>query len=232
MFYTNVCSPVKRFFGSVALPLKVVHVDDVRPGRPNGVAWLPLRAELGIQAFGVSAYRADAGELVVPLHSERPGGGAGVHEELYVVVSGRATFTVDDEIVDAPAGTCVFVVPSERREACAEESGTTVLAVGAPVGEAYRVAPWEYGSRAGRAAELQDVDELESVAEEGVAAYGEHVTMLVARACVAAQRGRREEALGFLHRATQDEDFGDWAQERAAQEPLLEPIRNDPSFPR
>jgi hypothetical protein len=211
--------------------VKVIHLDQVAPGRPEGVDWLPLRAELGISAFGVGAYRANAGEPVVPRHSEAAGGGAGVHEELYFVVSGRATFTVDEETFDAPVGTCVFAVPGERREARAEEAGTTVLAIGAPAGEAFRVAPWEYGARAGRAAELGDVDELERVADAGIAAYGEHVTMLYARACVAAQRGRSEEALQYLDRAARDEDFGDWVREQAPREPLLEPIRSDPAFP-
>ncbi|MDQ3893139.1 MAG: hypothetical protein M3292_00515 [Actinomycetota bacterium] len=212
--------------------MKVLHLNDVAPGRPEGVDWLPLRAELGIQAFGVSAYRANAGEPIVPAHSERPGAGGGVHEELYVVVHGRATFTVDGKRFDAPSGTCVFVVPGERREARAEEPGTTVLAIGAPAGEPYRVAPWEYGSRAARAAELHDVDELERVTDEGVAAYGEHVTMLFGRACVAAQRGRRDEALALLQRAAEDEEFGGWVREHAPQEALLEPIRDDPRFPR
>jgi hypothetical protein len=211
--------------------LKVVHLDEIASGRPEGVDWIPLRAELGISAFGVGVYRANAGEEVVPRHAEM-GDGAGVHEELYVVISGRATFTVDDETFDAPIGTCVFAVPGERREARAGEDGTTVLAVGAPSGEAFRVAPWEYGARAARAAELRDVDELERVAEEGIAAYGEHVTMVYAQACVAAQRGRREEALQYLERAAQDEDFGDWVRENAPSEPLLEPIRDDPAFPR
>jgi hypothetical protein len=212
--------------------VKVVHIDEISPGRPEGVDWLPLRAELGISAFGASVYRANADEQVVPRHSEAAGGGAGVHEELYVVMSGRATFTVDDKTFDASAGTCVFAVPGEFREARAEEPGTTVLAVGAPVGEAFRIAPWEYGDRARRAAELGDVDELERVADEGIATYGEHVTMLLAKACVAAQRGRREVALQYANRAAQDEDFGDWAREQAAREPLLEPIRSDPAFPR
>jgi hypothetical protein len=209
--------------------VKVVQIDRIPTGRPEGVDWIPLRAELGISAFGIGVYRSNAGEEVVPRHSEA-GNGAGVHEELYVVISGRATFTVDDETFDGPTGTCVFVVPGERREARAEEAATTVLAIGAPAGEAFRVAPWEYGARAARAAELRDVDELEQVAEEGIAAYGEHVTMLYARACVAAQRGRREEALQFLDRAAQDPDFGDWVRENAPNEPLLEPIRDDPAF--
>jgi hypothetical protein len=69
------------------------------------------------------------------------------------------------------------------------------------------------------------------VADAGIAAYGEHVTMLVARACVAAQRDRPEEALECLRRATEDEDFGEWARERAGREPLLDPIRSNPAFP-
>jgi len=231
MFYTNTCSLVKRALLASA-SVKALHLDDVTPGHPYEAAWLPLRAELGIQAFGISAYRADAGELVVPCHNERPGGGAGVHEELYVVVSGRATFVVDGQTIDARAGTCVLVVPNEVREAHAEERGTIVLAIGGHVGEAYRIAPWEYGSRAARARELRDVDELERVVEEGIAAYGEHVTMLLGQACVAAQRGRPEQALELLNRAAADGDFGEWVRESAREEPLLEPIREDPAFPR
>jgi uncharacterized cupin superfamily protein len=209
-----------------------VRLDDIEPGRPEGVDWIPLRAALGITAFGASAYRAEAGELVVPAHAEAAGGGAGVHEELYVVLSGRATFTVDDETLDAPAGTCVLAFPGERREARAETPSTTVLVVGAPVGEAFRIAPWEYGHRAARAAQLRDVDELERIADEGVAAYGEHVTMVYARACVAVQRGQRDEALELINRAADDEDVGDWVRQHAQDEPLLEPIRDDARFPR
>jgi mannose-6-phosphate isomerase-like protein (cupin superfamily) len=212
--------------------VRVVHLDEIEPGRPEGVDWIPLRAALGIGAFGASAYRADTGQLLVPAHSEAVGGGAGVHEELYVVLNGRATFTIGGESVDAPAGTCLLATPGERREARAEEPRTVVLVVGAPVGEAYRIAPWEYGSRAARAAQLGDVDELERIADEGVAAYGEHVTMVYARACVAAQRGRREEALALVNRAAEDADFGEWIREHAQDEPLLEPIRDDPGFPR
>jgi hypothetical protein len=47
----------------------------------------------------------------------------------------------------------------------------------------------------------------------------------------AAPRGRRE-ALQLLARVTQDKDFGDWVRENAPREPMLEPIRSDPAFPR
>ena len=59
----------------------------------------------GIQAFGINAYTAEkAGDVVVEEHDEKGDGGAGGHEELYVVVSGRARFTLAGESVDAPAG--------------------------------------------------------------------------------------------------------------------------------
>jgi tetratricopeptide (TPR) repeat protein len=66
------------------------------------------------------------------------------HEELYVVVSGHATFTVGGDEIDAPEGTLVFVSdPAARRGAVAREAGTTVLVVGARPGEAFSVSPWE-----------------------------------------------------------------------------------------
>lgn len=211
--------------------MKRLHVGDVEPGPSDaGGRWLPLRAALGLRAFGLSGYLGDRGEMVVPRHDET-GGGAGQHEELYVVLTGRATFTVDDETFDAPQGTLVLVERGERRTAHAEEPGTVVLAAGAPVDEPYRVAPWEYGARAARARALHDVEELERVADEGISRYGEHVTMLLAKASVAAQRGQREEALELLERSAADRDFGEWAVEEASREPLLDPVRDDPRFP-
>jgi len=205
--------------------LRRLHLDELREGpSEEGARWLPVRAELGLRAFGASAYRGGPGETLVPRHDET-GGGAGRHEELYVVVSGLAAFEVEGESFQAPAGTLLLVEPGEKRSARAEEPGTLVLVVGAPVGEAYTIAPWEYGSRASRARALGDIDELEAIVAEGIAAYGEHVTMLVAAACVAAQRGDRDGARALLERAYADPDFGDWAREEAATEPLLAPLR-------
>jgi hypothetical protein len=57
-------------------------------------------------------------------------------------VRGRATFTVDGQATDAPAGTLVHVTAAEKRTAVAEEAGTIVLAIGAPPGEAYQPSGW------------------------------------------------------------------------------------------
>ncbi len=116
---------------------EVTHVDQI-PSRDD---WIPIRDHFGIAAFGVNAWRrGGAGETVIAPHTEL----MARHEELYVVLEGHATFTVDGEDVDAPAGTLVFVAdPASRRGAVAKEPGTTVLVVGAEPGAAFTVSPWE-----------------------------------------------------------------------------------------
>ena len=61
--------------------------------------WRPVRRRFGISAFGSNAYSAEkAGQRVIEEHFERDG-----HEEMYVVLRGRATFTLGDDELDAPA---------------------------------------------------------------------------------------------------------------------------------
>jgi tetratricopeptide (TPR) repeat protein len=105
------------------------------PGTRGGVA---LRRELGINSFGINAfYQGAAGEPVISEHDEL-GPGANRHEELYIVVSGSCTFTVDGETVDAPHGTALFVAdPATKRGAVANEDDTTVVVVGGRPGEAF-----------------------------------------------------------------------------------------------
>ncbi|MDQ3823351.1 MAG: AraC family ligand binding domain-containing protein, partial [Actinomycetota bacterium] len=95
----------------------------------EGLTWRPVRKRFGIGSFGVNAYTADEpGGRVVEEHTE----GRNRHEELYVVVSGRATFAIGGEEVDAPTGTLVFLPdPDVERGAVAAEPATTVLALGA-----------------------------------------------------------------------------------------------------
>ena len=108
-------------------------------------AWKPLRHHFGVRAFGINAWIAGAaGEEVVEDHDELQPDGAAGHEELYAVTAGRATFTIDGERLDAPAGTIVFVKdPSLRRVAVAEEPGTTVIAVGGWPDRAFEPSAWE-----------------------------------------------------------------------------------------
>jgi hypothetical protein len=108
--------------------------------------WKPIRSTLGIRAFGINAYVAKrAGDRLFNEHDETEDlAGTQRHQELYIVFEGRATFTVDGEEVDAPAGTLVFVGdPCSRRSAVAAADDTMVLALGGPVGEPYQPPPWE-----------------------------------------------------------------------------------------
>lgn len=60
-------------------------------GLEGATGWSPIRMRLDVQAFGVNAWTAhEADTPVIPEHDEQPSG----HEELYLVVAGRATFTV------------------------------------------------------------------------------------------------------------------------------------------
>ena len=119
----------------------------------GGAAWKSVRHHFDIHAFGASAYVADeAGQRVVPEHDETSSGRSteGAHEELYVVVSGSADFTVGGEQVGATAGTLVFVRdPDLVRTAFAREPGTVILAFGGAPGEAFAVSAWETRSVAG-----------------------------------------------------------------------------------
>jgi hypothetical protein len=110
---------------------QVARLDDIeRRGRD-----IPVREHLGIQAFGINAYTPGEDGMLIGEHDESGSG----QEELYIVLDGTATFEVDGEKVDAPAGTFVFVGPESQRKATGEG---TVLAVGATPGEAYQGIDW------------------------------------------------------------------------------------------
>jgi len=84
-----------------------------------GLVWRPVRRTLGVTAFGINGYTADrAGDVLIEPHDETSPG-AGGHEELYLVASGSARFTIGDHELDAPAGTMLLVPVGVRREAVA-----------------------------------------------------------------------------------------------------------------
>jgi hypothetical protein len=207
--------------------MKVTRIGDVEPiVVADELQWRPLRRTLGIEAFGVNAYTADAGQLVVEPHDET-GAGAGHHEELYVVVTGHATFTVDGADVDAPTGTCVFLDdPEERRAARAVADGTTVLAIGGARGEAFQVSPWEFRFAAIPAWNERRYDEVEALYREGLERHPGNESILYDMACLAAVRGNTDKALAHLAKAAVNPRF----REHAREEPDFESLRDDPRF--
>ena len=104
----------------------VVTLDEMALGPQTGAHWHPVRRTLGIQAFGINAWTAtEDGQQVIGEHAEVDGGAE--HEEVYVVVSGHASFTLDGTTFDAPAGTVVHVPDPTVKRGAVGESGTTIL---------------------------------------------------------------------------------------------------------
>jgi hypothetical protein len=194
----------------------------------HGLLWRPVRRRLGIEAFGVNAFTADeSGQEVVERHDET-GSGAGKHEELYVVVRGRATFTLDDETIDAPAGTFVFVRDrSIKRAARAEEPETAVLALGGTPGKALQVSPWEYYFAAIPAFRDKDYARGIEIVREGLERYPDNPSILYTLACFESLAGEREAALEHLRQAgAQEPRVAEWAEDDSD----LDPIRDHPRF--
>jgi quercetin dioxygenase-like cupin family protein len=120
--------------GSEGEGWKALALDEVEAVHWQGteLVWRPLRGALGTRIVGMGAYTAArAGQVVIGAHTETHDGLG--HEEVYVVLRGRATFTLDGDEVDAPAGTFVAVIdPSVHRRAVAAEPDTAILALGGP----------------------------------------------------------------------------------------------------
>jgi hypothetical protein len=146
--------------------VKTLRLDDVQ-GIPvfGTLVWKPVRKTLGVTAFGINAYvAAEAGDEVVEEHDETALG----HEEIYLVVAGHATFTVDGETLDAPRGTLVYLDdPEQKRHAVATEPGTTVLAIGGVPGK-HEISPWEYFFPALPAIEAHDYDTARRILEDAL----------------------------------------------------------------
>jgi hypothetical protein len=134
-------------YGSVRLG-DVDVLAEVAPGNPNinDGAFHLIRRHFDVQAFGVNAATGNAGDEMIEEHHEADDeeNETNGHEELFVVMTGHAHFTVDGETLDAPAGTIIFVRdPSLLRAARATADGTTILMVGGPVGLPYAISRWE-----------------------------------------------------------------------------------------
>ena len=205
----------------------VVALDDIEPG-PEHDGRVPrnIRRHFDIRGFGVRANRAVGDGHVVGEHDEVSLGASG-QEELYFVLSGKATFNIDGEPVFAPAGTLVFVRdPAAKRSAIAKEEGTTVLAIGGIPGQAYRPsvgeamhemwAPYNEGDYQGA------LDALEPVLEERPEAL-----VLFNVACVEARLGRTDDAITHLQQAIEDDDR---IKENFEGDEDLDSLREDPRF--
>ena len=177
---------------------EVAHIDELEelPINKGEFVWRPVRRRFGITAFGANAYTAQAGQRVIEEHHEKGG-----HQELYVVLRGRATFTLGDDEVDAPAGTLVFAQPGTKRGAVAVEDGTAVLGVGAKPGEVFEPSRWEAAFAAGSYADQGQIEKARELMHSALAEWPDDWRAHYNYACLEAVHGDPELAVEALQRA-------------------------------
>ena len=207
---------------------QTVRLDEIEPIPvvDGTLLWKPVRRTLDIGAFGINAYAApSAGDVVVEEHTETTLG----HEEVYIVLAGRATFTLDGETLDAPAGTVVFVRdPAVKRTAHAAEPDTSVLAVGGPRGGSYEPSAWEDYFAAERHRTAGDYDAYVAELEDVLERRPDFPVTLYNLACAEALAGRPHDALEHLARALElKPDLSDLAR----SDEDLASLRHLPGWP-
>ena len=200
---------------------QVAHLDDIeRRGRD-----LPVREHLGIHAFGINAYTPGEDGTLINEHDEAGSG----QEELYIVLDGKASFEVDGETVDAPAGTLVFVGPESRRKATGDG---TVLVVGATPGEAYQGVDWGDAWRFHRDSmaaygEQRYADALEAV-RGGLTHVPDHAGLNYNYACFVTLAGETgDETFAHLRRSV---ELHPAFREQARTDDDFAAVRDDPRF--
>ena len=204
---------------------EVAHIDELEelPINNGEFVWRPIRRRFGITAFGTNAYTGDAGQRVIEEHSERDN-----HQEMYVVLRGRATFTLGDNEVDAPAGTIVFLQPDTKRGAIATEDGTAVLAVGAKPGVLFEPSLWEDVFAANAYADKGELDRARQLMADLVEQHPDAWQGFFNAACLEARLGDRDRALEHFPRAIELEP--EKAREFAKTDSDFDSIRDDPRF--
>jgi hypothetical protein len=180
----------------------VAGLDEIERIEDGRCPFHAVRQHFGIGSFGVNAMVARAaGDRLVNEHDEsEPDSG----EELYVVISGRATFELDGERRDAGAGTFVYAPPGIKRAAFALDAGTTVLAIGgAPEGKPYRASGWELFAPLVQFFVRGEYAEGAERARALIASDPPYGLLFYNTACLEARAGQTAAALGHLRRAVE-----------------------------
>jgi tetratricopeptide (TPR) repeat protein len=210
-------------FNTLSLEDALAEAED-RDGR-RGV---PVRRELDIGAFGISAGRAEREGIDLIREHDELGPGSDEHEELYFISSGHAEFTVDGETIDAPAGTLVFVRdPGAKRSAVAKQDGTTVVSVGGRRGHAYRMTPGEAMRPFFEPYNEKDYEGAAAAAREMLEDYPGNALGFYNLACVQSLSGRTDEAFEHLTTAV---ETAPRLKQNARDDEDFAAIRDDPRF--
>jgi tetratricopeptide (TPR) repeat protein len=183
----------------------IVSLDELELPQLQGAArWAGIRRHFGIESFGVNAWiGAEPGDDVIGEHDE----GAAGQEELYVVESGLATFTVDGQEISAPEGTIVFVRdPTTKRRAVADEPGTRILAIGAKRGEVFTPSVWERSAPAFGFFASEEYDKAADALEAALEEFPDDPGVLYNLACAESMLGRGDEAIEHLRRSAEQSE--------------------------
>src|ERR671938_1397461 len=204
----------------------VAHLEDIDEVSDGRCPWRPIRHHFGITSFGVNTWTGRAaGDRIINEHDESDADYG--DEELYLVQHGRATFELDGERVDAPAGTFVLACPGVKRTAFAEEPGTTIVAIGGTPGQAYEVSGWEISGPVSRLYRAGEYAEAADRGRELVEAHPEYPGLLYNVACCESLAGRKDDAIEHLRLAIErSKRF----RSLAARDSDFDPIREEPAF--
>jgi hypothetical protein len=204
---------------------KAAHLDEIAEFDDAGCRYRPVRLHLGLTAFGASVWTGkSAGDLVINEHDP---GDPTADQELFLVVRGHASFEVDGQRVEAPAGTFVTVQPGIRRRAHAGAPETAILLIEGTPGKGYAPRGWELWAplapkyAEGRYAEVADALRAD------VAAHPEYGMLFFNLACCESLIGQRTDALDHLRRAI---ELSDEFRENAKTDVDLDAIRDEPGF--
>ncbi len=199
---------------------RIDEIDELSDGR---CPFRPVRMHFGITSFGVNTWTAkSAGDRIINEHDE-----ADEHEELYLVQQGRATFELDGERVDAPAGTLVFASPGVKRTAFAEDAGTTIVAIGGTPGEVYEASGFEVWLPINPLYAAGKYTEAADRGRELIEQHPEYAGLLYNVACCESLAGRTADAIEHLRGAIErSERFRSFA----AGDSDFDPIREEPEF--
>jgi tetratricopeptide (TPR) repeat protein len=204
----------------------VAHLDEIDEQDDGRCPWRPVRHHFGITSFGVNTWTGrEAGDRIINEHDESDPDGN--DEELYLVHSGRATFELDGERVDASAGTFVFARPGVKRTAFADEPGTTIVALGGTPGKAYEPFGWEIWAPLNRLYQEGKYAEAADRGRELIEAHPEYVGPLYNLACCESLAGRTTDAIEHLRQAIERSER---SRALAAEDSDFDPIRDEPAF--